>query len=52
MIGFITDENNDLTLDKLGNIKMAEGLDVYRQNLVNDIKLQLEQLKEENKTLR
>ena len=40
MIGFITDENNDLTLDKLGNIKMAEGLDVYRQNLVNDIKLQ------------
>lgn len=40
MIGFITDENNDLTLDKWGDIKMDEGLEVYRQNLVNDIKTQ------------
>lgn len=40
MIGFITDDNNDLTLDQWGDIKMEEGIDVYRQNLVNDIKLQ------------
>lgn len=40
MIGFITDENNDLTLDKLGNIKMADGIEAYRQNLINEIKLQ------------
>lgn len=40
MIGFITDDNNDLTLDNLGNIKIESGLNVYRQNLVNDIRLQ------------
>lgn len=40
MIGFITDENNDFVLDKWGDITIGDGLDVYRQNLVNDIKMQ------------
>ena len=40
MIGFITDENNDFVLDKWGDITMGDGLEVYRQNLVNDIKMQ------------
>lgn len=40
MIGFITDENNDLTLDKWGNIKMDSGIEVYRQHIVNELKLQ------------
>ena len=40
MIGFITDDNNDLFLDKWGDINMESGLDAYRQNLVNDIKTQ------------
>lgn len=40
MLGFITDDNNDLMLDQLGNIRMEEGLEAYRQNLVNSIRLQ------------
>lgn len=40
MIGFITDDNNDLTLDKFGNIRVLSGIEAYRQNLVNEIKLQ------------
>lgn len=40
MIGFLTDENNDLTLDKFGDIAMVDGIDAYRQNLVNEIRLQ------------
>ncbi len=40
MIGFITDENNDLTLDNLGNIKMESGIETYRQHIVNELRLQ------------
>lgn len=40
MIGFITDENNDFTLDKWGNILLDDGVDVYRQHIVNEVKLQ------------
>ena len=40
MIGFITDKDNDFMLDDFGNIKVSEGIDAYRQNLVNRIKLQ------------
>lgn len=40
MIGFITDENNDLMLDEFGNVRIGSGLDAYRQNLLNDIRLQ------------
>ena len=40
MKGFITDENNDLTLDKLGNIRMESGIEAYRQHLINEIRLQ------------
>lgn len=40
MLGFILDNNNDLTLDALGNIKMAEGIDAYEQHLVNRLRLQ------------
>lgn len=40
MIGFITDEHNDLMLDQFDNIRLGDGLDVYRQNLINEIRLQ------------
>ena len=40
MIGFITDENNDLTLDKWGDIKIESGIEAYRQHIINEIKLQ------------
>lgn len=40
MKSFITDDNNDLTLDNLGNIRMEDGIEAYRQHLVNEIKLQ------------
>lgn len=40
MIGFITDENNDIMLDSIGNLKIADGVEAYRQNMVNRIRLQ------------
>lgn len=40
MLSFITDENNDLMLNALGNIRMEEGLEAYRQQLINTIRLQ------------
>lgn len=40
MKSFITDENNDLTLDKLGNIRMEDGIEAYRQHIINEIRLQ------------
>lgn len=40
MIGFITDKNNDLTLDEWGDLHTDGGLDAYRQHLVNIVRLQ------------
>ena len=40
MKGFITDSNNDLTFDKFGNLRFEEGIEVYRQQIVNEIRLQ------------
>lgn len=40
MKSFITDENNDLTLDKWGNIRMEDGIEAYRQHIINEIRLQ------------
>ena len=40
MKGFITDDNNDLTLDKWGDVYMDDGIQAYRQHIVNEIKLQ------------
>lgn len=40
MKGFITDTNNDLTFDKWGDIRMEEGVEAYRQHIINEIKLQ------------
>ena len=40
MIGFITDDNNDLMLDKWGDIRLEEGIEAYRQNISNELKLQ------------
>ena len=40
MKSFITDDNNDLTLDKWGNIRFEEGIEAYRQNIVNELRLQ------------
>lgn len=40
MLGFITDDNNDLMLNDVGEIKTATGIEVYRQHLVNRIRLQ------------
>lgn len=37
---FVTDDNNDIALDSLGNIKVASGLEAYRQHIVNEIRLQ------------
>ena len=40
MIGFITDDNNDLMLDKWGDIRIESGIEAYRQHIVNELKLQ------------
>lgn len=40
MKGFITDSNNDLTLDKWGNILIQDGIEAYRQHIINEIRLQ------------
>jgi len=40
MKGFITDDNNDLTLDKWGNIRIESGIEAYRQHIINEIRLQ------------
>lgn len=40
MLGFITNENNDLVLDDLGMLKVESGLEAYRQHLVNMLRLQ------------
>lgn len=40
MRSFITDDNNDLTLDNLGNIRIEEGVEAYRQHIINEIRLQ------------
>lgn len=40
MKSFITDSNNDLTFDKFGNLRFEEGIEAYRQHIVNEIKLQ------------
>lgn len=37
---FMTDENNDWAVDNLDNLLVGEGLDAYRQNLINRIRLQ------------
>lgn len=37
---FMTDSDNDWMTDALGNLNVAEGLDAYRQNLSNRIRLQ------------
>lgn len=40
MLGFITDENNDIMLDAVGSIKATTGIEAYRQHIVNRIRLQ------------
>lgn len=40
MLGFITDDNNDIMLNDVGEIKTATGVEAYRQHLVNRIRLQ------------
>ena len=40
MIGFITDDNNDILLDSVGNLKMADGVEAYRQHIINRVRLQ------------
>ena len=40
MIGFITDSDNDLTLNKWGDLRMESGIEAYRQHLINEIRLQ------------
>lgn len=40
MIGFITDSDNDWTVDGLGNLLVGEGIDAYRQNILNRMRLQ------------
>lgn len=40
MIGFITDDNNDIMLDSIGNIKTDTGAEAYRQHLINRVRLQ------------
>lgn len=40
MISFITDSNNDLMLDQFGDIRIETGLEAYRQNLINNLRLQ------------
>ena len=40
MLGFITDDKNDLMLDRLGNIRLEDGIEAQRQNLINALRLQ------------
>lgn len=40
MKSFITDENNDLTLDKFGDIRFEDGIEAYRQHIINEVRLQ------------
>lgn len=40
MNGFILDNNNDLMLDSLGNIRMESGIEAYRQHIVNVLRTQ------------
>lgn len=40
MIGFITDNNNDLMLDSVGNLRMDDGVEAYRQHIINRVRLQ------------
>ena len=40
MLCFINDEKNDLQLNSLGNIRVEEGIEAYRQILVNVLRLQ------------
>lgn len=40
MLGFITDDTNDLMLDSLGNIRMEDGIESYRQQIINQLRLQ------------
>lgn len=40
MNGFITNDNNDLMLDALGNIAMDDGIEAQRQHIVNALRLQ------------
>lgn len=40
MIGFITDDNNDLMLDSLGNIRIEDGIESYRQHIINAVRMQ------------
>lgn len=40
MIGFLTDSNNDLFLDNLGNISTGAELDAIKQQILNRIRLQ------------
>lgn len=40
MIGFILNENNDLTLDSTADIQMGEGLVAYQQHLINILRTQ------------
>lgn len=40
MIGIITDDNNDIVLNDIGNIKMESGAEALRQQLLNRFLLQ------------
>lgn len=40
MLGFITDDNNDLMLDKWGDLRIESGIESYRQHLLNRCRLQ------------
>lgn len=40
MIGVITDDNNDIVLNDIGNIKMESGAEALRQQLLNRFLLQ------------
>lgn len=40
MYSIITDSNNDIMLDKVGEIRTADGAEAYRQHLINRIRLQ------------
>lgn len=37
---FMTNSDNDWMIDALGNLMVGEGLDAYRQDMVNRIRLQ------------
>lgn len=40
MITFATDENNDLMLDNLNNIKLVHGIEAYQQDLLDSLRTQ------------